>query len=188
MLKFAFLINVPGVTPETYSAVYENDESYSIIAGVDGMEAGKKYVRKLAAEGFTLFNLCGDFDDETTQQMRKYVGEGVEIQHAAYSIDELVKLNQLKSYREYGIIIAMDGVEEPHEVTLKSDECVATAVFVKDMRQAKAVAKKLVQRRIKFIELCSWFDRLMMDEIVDAIEGAVPVGTCGDLTMESCRE
>ena len=39
MLKFAFLINVPGQSPETYSAVYKNHKSYSIIAGVDGMEA-----------------------------------------------------------------------------------------------------------------------------------------------------
>lgn len=183
MLKFAFLINVAGATPETYSAVYENEESYSVIAGVDGMEAGKEYVKKLVSEGFTLFNLCGDFDDETTEQMRKDAGEGIDIDHAAYSIDELAKLNKLTSYKDYGIIIAMDGVEEPHEVTVQNDECVATAIFVKDMKQAKAAAKKLVKKRIKFIELCSWFDRLMMEEIVDAIDGAVPVGTCGDLKM-----
>lgn len=183
MLKFAFLINVPGESPETYSAVYENDESYSVIAGVDGMEAGKEYVKKLVADGFTLFNLCGDFDDETTEQMRADAGEGIDIDHAAYSIDELAKLNQLKSFKKYGIIIAMDGVETPQEVVVDSEDCIATAVFVKDMKQAKDAARNLVSRKIDFIELCSWFDRLMMEDIVKAIDGAVPVGTCGDLDM-----
>lgn len=185
MLKFAFIINVPGADPETYSAVYENPESCSIIAGVDGMEAGKEYVKKLTAEGYTLFNLCGDFDDDITEQMREEAGDGVDIDHAAYSIDELVKLNRLQSFKYYGIIIAMDGVEEPYETVIRNDECVTTAIFIKDMKQAKKAAKTLVDRKVDFIELCSWFDRLMMEEIVDYIDGAVPVGTCGDLDMKS---
>lgn len=184
MLKFAFVINVPGVSPRTYAAVYENSESYSIVAGVDGMEAAREYVKKLVADGFTLFNLCGDFDDEITALMREDAGADVEIQHADYSMDELVKLNQLQSFKKYGIIIAMDGVEKPHEVVLDSDECIATAVFVKDMKQAKEAARNLVKRKIHFIELCSWFDRLMMEEIVEAIDGQVPVGTCGDLEVK----
>ena len=40
MLNFAFVINVSGAAPENYSVIYENDESRSIIAGVDGIEAG----------------------------------------------------------------------------------------------------------------------------------------------------
>ena len=181
MLKFAFLINVPGQSPETYSAIYENDESYSIIAGVDGMEAGKEYVRKLAADGFTLFNLCGDFDDEITEQMRADAGEGVDIDHADYSEAELEKLNKLESFDKYGIIIAMDGVETPQQRILECSDCKATAVFVKDMDHAKQEAARLVKENIGFIELCSWFDRAMMEEIVEATDGAVPVGTCGEL-------
>ena len=181
MLKFAFIINVPGASPETYSAVYENAESHSTIAGVDGLEAGKEYAKKLAAEGVTIINLCGDFDDEITEQIKDEVGEGVKVRHADYAIDELAKLNQLQSMKYYGIIVQIAGVEDPHTLVLEDDECVATVVFVKDMEQAKAAAKDLVKRNNDFMELCSWFDRLKMEEIAVAIDGAVPVGTCGVL-------
>lgn len=183
MLKFAFLINVPGQSPETYSAVYKNHKSYSIIAGADGMEAGKEYIKKLVARGFTLINLCGDFDDETVAYMREDAGEGVQIDNAKYSIDELAKLNKLQSFKDYGIIIQMEGVETPKKVNLECDECITTAVFVKDLKQAKEVAAKLARRRIGFIELCGWFDRLMMEEVVNYIDGAVPIGTCGDMEL-----
>ena len=59
MLKYAFLINVPGQKPETYNGVYENSESYNVVAGTGDMEMAKEYVGKLTADGFTLLNLCG---------------------------------------------------------------------------------------------------------------------------------
>ena len=54
MLKYAFLINVPGQSPDTYKGVYENSESYNVIAATDNMDMAKEYVGKLAADGFTL--------------------------------------------------------------------------------------------------------------------------------------
>ena len=47
MLKFAFLINTPGQTPDTYSKVYENAESYNLVAGTPDMDAAKDFVKKL---------------------------------------------------------------------------------------------------------------------------------------------
>ena len=38
MLKFAFLINVPGQNPETYCGTYENSESFNLVAGTDNMD------------------------------------------------------------------------------------------------------------------------------------------------------
>ena len=49
------------------------------------------------------------------------------------------------------------------------------------MKQAKQAAIKLVEKRIDFIELCSWFDLLRMEAIVEATGNRVPVGTCGEL-------
>jgi len=180
MLKFAFLVNVEGATPETYSAVYENEESYSVIAGVDGMEAGREHLKKLVADGFALINLCGDFDDEITAKMLADAGEGIRISHSDYSPENLAKLNALESFKDYGIIVRMDGVDEPVTVSAENESCVTTAVFVNDMQQAKAAAKALVDSgKAGFIELCSWFDRKMTEEVSSFIDGAVPIGTCG---------
>ena len=188
MLKYAFVINVAGESPETYSTVYENEESRSIVAGVDGMEAGKRYVATLVEEGFTCINLCGDFNDRITAQMRQAAGDQVRIRHAEYAIEELAKLDRLETLRDYGVIILMRGVDKPYEAVLRCDKCDTRIIFVRDMTQAKRAAEKLVAKRVNFIELSSWFDRLRMDSIVKAIRGAVPVGTCGDLYMRDLED
>lgn len=180
-MKFAFIANVPGVTPETYSTVFETAGSYNLIAGVDGMDAAKEYVAKLAEEGFELLNLCGDFDDEITAEIREIVGPDVEVKNAGYTKDEEAKLQFLESFKYYGMIIMDEDVDTPHEEVLKSEECVTRAIFVKDMRQAKAAGKKLIEKRVDFIELCSWFDLLKTMTIVEATEDRVPVGSCGEL-------
>ena len=40
-------------------------------------------------------------------------------------------------------------------------------------------AQKLVSEGVKFIEICSWFDAERTQSVIDAIDGAVPVGSCG---------
>ena len=91
IMKFAFVASIAGVSPETYSTVYETAGNYNLVAGVDGMSAAKEYIRKLAEDGFELINLCGDFDEEITEELRGIAGEAVEIQHADYSAEELAK-------------------------------------------------------------------------------------------------
>lgn len=181
MLKFAFIMNIPGESPETFSAVYENEESYNLVVGTGSMDMAKDYLKKLVDDGFTLINLCGDFDDEITAEMQQIAGEGVKIRHADYMPEELDKLEKLQSMKEYGVVIVMRGVEESYELTIKNPECNADVIFVKDMPQAKIAARKLVADGIDFIELCSWFDKVKTIEVVESIKGAVPVGTCGEL-------
>lgn len=181
MLKFAYIINMPGQTPDTYSAVYENAESYNMVAGVDGVESAKDYVKALADDGYTLINLCGDFDDEITADIQAAAGADVKIRHADYLPAEMDKLAKLEDLPTYGIVIVMRGVETPHELELKCDDCDTTAIFVKDLEQAQAAAKKLTDSGIAFIELCSWFDKERTEAVIDAVGGAIPVGTCGEL-------
>lgn len=178
MFKFAFLINVPGVDPKNYSTVYETNESYNIVAGTDGMETAKEYMKELLEKDIKVFNLCSDFDDETVEQMRRIAGEGVAIRRAEYNLNELAKLNMLKSYRNYGLIIKADGTGKSHEVVLRSRECDTRIIFVENLAEAKKAARRLVEKRADFIELCSWFDVLRLDAIVAAIDGQIPVGTC----------
>lgn len=175
---------MPGQNPDTYLAVYENAESYNLIAGVDGVESAKDYVKSLVDDGFTLVDLCGDFDDEITADIQEAVGEGVKVRHADYSIDEMAKMSKLSALPTYGIVICMRGVENPQEVVLKCEDCDTTAIFVKDLEQAKKAAKTLVDRKIVFIELCSWFDKIRTEAVIEAIDGAVPVGSCGDIITE----
>ena len=180
-MKFAFIANIAGITPETYSAAFETEEAYNLIAGVDGMDAAKEYVKKLADEGYDLINLCGDFDEEITEELRGIAGETVEIQHADYSAEELAKLEKLESFKNYGIIIIDSSIDEAHEELLQSEACDAKVVFVNSIDMAKEAGKKLVDEGADFIELCSWFDKEKMEEIVEATENKVPVGTCGEL-------
>lgn len=181
MLKFAFIINMPGQNPDTYSGVYENSESYNLLVGVDGVEQSKDLVKRLVSQGYTLFNLCGDFDEEITTQLREIVGEGIKIANSDYLPEEAAKMEGLQTMSEYGIIIKMNGVESIEEVSLKCDDCNTTALFVKDQWQGEAAAKQLAEQGIDFIELCSWFDRERTEDIINAVNGKVPIGTCGEL-------
>ena len=181
MLKYAFLINVPGQKPETYKGVYENSESYNVVAGTGDMEMAKEYVGKLAADGFTLLNLCGDFDDEITAQLCEIAGPDVKIKHADYLPEQGAMVEALPEFSKYGVVVVMRGVEEPTEVVVDKPELYTKAIFVKDQEQANAAAKKLADEGVHDIELCSWFDKARTESVIEAVGGACPVGTCGDL-------
>ena len=181
MLKFAFLINVPGQSPDTFSGTYENAESFNLVAGTDNMEMAEDFVKKLVDEGYTLFNLCGDFDDEVTGRMQEAAGPGVKIRHASYLPEELQKVEALEELTRYGAVIVMNGVEEPQEVEIDSEDFYAKAIFVKDQKQANEAAAKLAAEGMQDIELCSWFDRARTEEVIQAAGGSVPIGTCGDI-------
>ena len=94
---------------------------------------------------------------------------------------EMEKMGKLTDLSTYGIVVVMRGVETPQQLELKCDDCDTTAIFVKDLDQAKTAAKKLADGGIAFIELCSWFDKERTDAVIEAVGGAVPVGTCGEL-------
>lgn len=181
MLKFAFLINVPGQNPENYRGVYENAESYNLVAGTNNMDQAKDYVAKLVADGYTLLNLCGDFDDEITSAMQEAAGPDVKIRHANYLPDQLEKVEALEEFTRYGAVIVMRGVEEPAEVVIDRPELYTKAIFVKDQAQANEAARKLAAEGVHDIELCSWFDKAKTEEVIAAVGGAAPVGSCGDL-------
>ena len=181
MFKFAFVINMPGYTPETYSTVWQDENEYNFVAGVDGIEAGKEFVKKLASEGYELFNLCGDFDTEVTAEIQNAVGESAEVECSKYTEAEAAKLGALEVLQNYGIIILVEGADGIEEAYLESPDCNTTVMFVKDMENAKLAAAELVEKGIDFIELCSWFDEEKLNEIIAATENKVPVGTCAAL-------
>lgn len=181
MFKYAFIENVAGASPENYSFVYENEESYNLVAGTDNDEMTEELVKKLAGEGFELIDLCGYFDDEAAEKLRRATGGGIEITHASYLPEEQKKNDALESFKEFGVIIVMDGVEETQRFSLSNEDCNTYVRFTKDMEAAKAAAKELADQGVYFIELCSYFDKEKVLEIIDAVDAKIPVGSCGDL-------
>jgi len=183
MLKCAFIVVFRGVTPRTYAAVHKNQQCYCLVAGVSDQQMGIKYVRKLVEHGYTLINLSGEFYDDVTQMLQAEVGDAVKIRKAQYSIDEIIKKHWVDRYNQYGLIIKLPGVEKAQESVMRSKACDTRIIFVKDMRQARNAARRMIQKRVQLIELNTWFDRLRMYSVLEAIDDAVPVGTCGDLDM-----
>ena len=46
MFKYVFIANIPGVTPDTYTASYENEESTTLVIGVSSPEMADRLVKK----------------------------------------------------------------------------------------------------------------------------------------------
>lgn len=151
------------------------------MAGTSSFEMTRELVKKLDSEGYDLIDMCGDFDDEAVEKLLSITKSDMEILHADYLPAELEKIEALDSLQEYGIVVVMDGVEETQNFTLKNDACNTYVRFTKDLDAAKAAAKELVEQGVYFLELCSFFDKARTLEIIDAIGGKVPVGSCGEL-------
>lgn len=181
MFKYAFIANVDGAAPENYSFTYDNAESHSFIAGTSSFEMTEELVKKLDEEGYDLIDLCGDFDDEAVKKLLSVTKSEMEILHADYLPEELAKLEKLDSFKEYGLVIVMDGVEETKAFELNNEECNMHVRFTKDLEGAKAAAKELADKGVYFLELCSFFEKDFTLEIIKAVDGKIPVGSCGDL-------
>ncbi len=186
-MKFAFILDVKGATPETYSAVLETAGRYNMVAGVDGEEAAAKYIMKLASEGFDEIDLSGDFDEGFAEgiieQVREKVGSSIDIKPTHYTIDELMKLEFTESFRDYGVIIMDEDVDRYHEVVLRCKSRDTRIIFVQNMARARHAAERMLEKRIDIIDLCSWFDVLRYEHIAKATEYSVPIGTCGEMDI-----
>ncbi|MEG0829402.1 MAG: DUF6506 family protein [Anaerovoracaceae bacterium] len=182
MLKFAFIMNVPGTSPDKDFAVFENEESYTLLAETSTYEMTEALVLKLAKDGITIVDLCGDFDDLAVERLTKATNGKVQVRHADYFPDEMAKMDKLPSLKEYGIIIAMDGVQTTQIREILNKECNTYVHFIKDLEGAKTAAKNLLNQGVYFIELCSWFDKEKTQSLIHAVEGKLPIGSCGELS------
>ncbi len=180
MIKYAFLMNMPGETPETCYGKYDNKESHTRIVGLD-KEAAGEYIKVLAGEGFEMVDLCGDFNQDDVEKMTGLSKGKIKICAASYLPTEAEKLEKLESLFEYGIIVNMKGVNETEWIEILNRQGNTYIAFVSGIDQAMEAAKELVKKGVSFMELCSWFDKEKCEKIIDAISGTVPVGTCGDV-------
>ncbi|MEG0156553.1 MAG: DUF6506 family protein [Anaerovoracaceae bacterium] len=185
MVKLAFIMNVPGESTEEYQGTYQCEKSTTLVVGTDGMEQTEALMKDLVADGYTLFDLCGDFDEEMRSSLADAIGadnQTKRVCRADYTAEQMEKLEALPSLSEYGIIINIFGGGENGRIDLLGKGCNSHILFVNGMEEAAQAAKQLVEEGIAFIELCSFFDGEKTKEIIDAIDGKVPVGTCGKLS------
>lgn len=181
MKKYAFLENVPGLSVDGYADSFDDGEWLSLVAGLDGVDQVLEYAKKLIADGYSLINLCGDFNEEHVAELMADAPEGTEVHYAAYLPDELRKLEALDQYIEYGQII-FGGVEEPVHLELQAPEMNTHTVFIKNLEQAIQEAERFAKSGVDGIELCSSFDLDMTKAIiaaVEAIDPKIPVGSNG---------
>lgn len=177
MLKYAFISEIKGVTPENYYGIYENEECFNLIIGSPNMQTTEELVKRLASEGYTIMNFCGAFNEEMLEKLRTCTDGKIKMANVKYFPEELEKLEKLPSLKEFGLII--EGADKLTEVCIKSDSCNIHAYFVKDMEMAKEAAKKLVEKGVCFIEMCGWFKEDMTRDMINAISSSVPVGSAG---------
>ena len=180
MTKYALMIKVPGESPETYSKVFENQDNHDLYVGTGDTDMAAELMKKLTEEGYEMVNLCGDFDDKAVREFTA-IGQGkVKVSAARYSPEELSKLEKLTSFKEYGFISLMPGVDRIERLDLFSAECNTHVFLVRDLEMACQAADELAGMEIDAIELCSWFDPLKTQAIIDAVKGKTPVGSCSD--------
>lgn len=178
MTKYAFIINLPGQTPETFSSEFQVEGSYNIVVGTDNFDSAREYIRVKVEEGFSMFNLCPDFNDETTEELQQIVGDKAKIRNTRFLPDEEGKADELENVDAIGLIIVED-VDESKTMSIDADGFTAIIAYVGNQEQANETARCLVSRGVEEIAMCSWFDEARTRSVIAAIDGVIPVGSCG---------
>lgn len=177
-MKFAFIAHYEGLQDE-YTAICDKGANYNQFYGVDSIKSGKELVIKLEQDGYGLINLCGDFDADITADIAASTKGNVKICYADYFPEELAKLDALENFDEYGVIVIDEGLSETAAYDIKSAAGNTSVRFVKDVGAACNAAQELAAGGSSFIELCSWFDTDRTKAVIHALDGQIPVGSCG---------
>jgi len=190
VFKSAYIIRADGINEADCRRNYRTETSISLVAGVDNERSAIRLITELIEEGYEQIDLGYGFSERDALHIlgsidfQKAAGGRVKLHAAAYTINEYAKFRNAGRMRSHGIIMAIPGADRAAALFIPDKVHDTRVVFVKNITQAKHAARYLVKHKVGFIELCTWFDRLRMEEVISAIGGAVPVGTCGDLTMQ----
>lgn len=179
-MKYAFIMNSRTLNPENYSVVYENEGNLYYFTAVHGMKMARELAKKLADEGYGLINLCGNFNEEKTEEIRKASEGKPRVCYAKYTEEEQAKFNALTDSSKYGIIVlGFDPVKDLVRLVLESDEYNTYIAIVAKEEMAMQEAKNMVSEGIHFIELCSYYDLERAEKVIEAIDHKIPIGYCG---------
>jgi len=179
-MKYAFIMNSGTLSPENYSALYEDQGNLYFFTAVHGMDMARELVKQLADDGYELIDLCGDFDAEKAEELEKVSGGRIKASYAKYTEEELEKFNALPVNDRYGIIVLGFGLSrDVVRLALESGEYNTDISIVAKEETAALEAKKMAAEGIHFIELCGYFDAEKAETVIQAVDRKVPVGYCG---------
>ncbi len=82
-------------------------------------------------------------------------------------------------FANYGFIMIDPAYTVEQSAELKADGFVTTVYCVQDIEMACGSAKKLAEKGVHLIELCGAFKEDMVTQIIEAVDGQVPVGNMG---------
>lgn len=84
------------------------------------------------------------------------------------------------SLERFGFIVTGAGLDpEKDRTQISSDRFTAVMVGVERPVQAIPVARQMVADGIQLIELCGGFGPIWTARVIEAIDGAIPVGSVG---------
>jgi hypothetical protein len=84
------------------------------------------------------------------------------------------------SLERFGFIVTGAGLDpDEHRTTISSDRFRGVMVGVTEPAQALPVARQMVADGIQLIELCGGFGPVWTAKVIEAIDGAIPVGSVG---------
>lgn len=87
---------------------------------------------------------------------------------------------------KYAFILKAEGYNHENDRrTLETDGFNTKIVAVSSVDEACTVARKLVEEGVEIIELCGGFTVSNSEEIIEAINGSVPVGLVGFADKEA---
>ena len=180
-MKYAFIMNSGTLNPETYSTTYENEGSTYYFTAVHGMKMTREVAKKLADEGYDMIDLCGDYNEEKTEEVRKVTEGKIKVNFAKYSDEDTKKFDMLESTSKYGIIVQNFAKGEGlFRLELESEEFNTYIAIAGSEEIAAKAAFIMVEEGINFIELCGYFDEAKAAVIGKAINHEVPIGYCGN--------
>ncbi len=178
--KYAFIMNSEALTPAVYNGMLLSAEAEACFYAVHSLEMAAETAAGLAAEGVSVIDLCGDYDEAAAGIVQEAVGEQTRVCHMKYLPEELKKLEALESMIHYGIIIMNKSFKnQPARLVMESDEFTTYVAATGSIEEAGAAAAAFVAEGVDFIELSSDFDEQAARTIIGKIEGKVPVGFAG---------
>ena len=176
-MKYAFIFDCDIPSGEDFNCQVGMGQEICLVAGVSPISEAIPLAKKLAAEGFDTMGFCGAFDDEMIAKIGEAVGPDVAVNQMRYLPEQQKMLDEMNSYREYGVLIQADGLTGNARFLLRNDNSNTKVCFVPNWENAKRAATELYEEGIYFIECCGWFKESMVYELIDMTCGTIPIGS-----------
>lgn len=176
-MKYAFIFDCDIPSGEDFNCQVGMGQEICLVAGVSPISEAIPLAKKLAAEGFDTMGFCGAFDEEIIAQIKEAVGAHVSVNQMHYLPEQQKMLEEMNSYREYGVLIQADGLTSNARFLLKNEKCNAKICFVPNWDNAKKAVAELFEEGIYFIEACGWFKESMVYELIETTCGTIPIGS-----------